>query len=74
MDLFLKISVLKANVCWLAMEDVEEMKCPWKESAAKKKNNSWCPRGFDIQNSYYVLWITNPSPPPRNCGGVNIAL
>ena len=55
MDLFLKISVLKANVCWLAMEDVEEMICPWKESAAKKKNNSWCPRGFDIQNSYYVL-------------------
>ena len=67
MDLFLKISVLKANVCWLAMEDVEEMICPWKESAAKKKNNSWCPRGFDIQNSYYVLWITNPPfpPPPR---------
>ena len=42
-DLFLKISVLQANFCWLG--DVEEIICPWKESVAKKK---MCLRGFDV--------------------------
>ena len=35
MDLFLKISVLQANFCWLG--DVEEIICPWKERVAGKK-------------------------------------
>ena len=43
MDLFLKISVLQANFCWLG--DVEEIICPWKESVAKKKMYL---RGFDV--------------------------
>ena len=30
MDLFLKLSVLQANFCWLG--DLEKMICPWKES------------------------------------------
>ena len=34
-DLFLQISVLQENVCWLG--DVKEMICPWKESVAGKK-------------------------------------
>ena len=38
MDLFLKISVLQVNFCWLG--DVEETICPWKESVAEKKNVS----------------------------------
>ena len=35
MDLFLKISVLQANFCWLG--DVKEIVCPLKESVAGKK-------------------------------------
>ena len=35
MNLFLKISVLQRNFCWLG--DVEEMICPWKENVASKK-------------------------------------
>ena len=35
MDLFLKISVLEANFCWVG--DVEEIICPSKESVAGKK-------------------------------------
>ena len=34
MDLFLKISVLEANFCWVG--DVEEIICSWKESVAGK--------------------------------------
>ena len=34
MDLFLKLSVLQANFCWLG--DVEEM-ITWKDSVAGKK-------------------------------------
>ena len=37
-DLFLTISVLQANFCWLG--DVEEIICPWKKSVAKKRNVS----------------------------------
>ena len=33
-DLFLKISVLQANVCWLGVLD--KIICPWKESDAGK--------------------------------------
>ena len=35
MDLFLKISVLQANVCWLG--DVEKIICPWKGIVVGKK-------------------------------------
>ena len=35
MDLFLKISVLRANFCWL--EDLEEIICSGTESFAGKK-------------------------------------
>ena len=35
MDLFLKISVVQANFCWLG--GVEEITCPWMESVAGKK-------------------------------------
>ena len=34
-DLFLIISVLQANFCWI--EDFEEMICPWLERVAGKK-------------------------------------
>ena len=33
--LFLKISVLQANFCWLG--DLERVICPWKEAVAGKK-------------------------------------
>ena len=33
-ELFLKISVLQANVCWLG--DLDKIVCPWKESDAGK--------------------------------------
>ena len=35
MDLFLKISVLQANFCWVG--DVEEMICSWEETVAGKR-------------------------------------
>ena len=34
MDLFLKITVLQANSCWL--EDLDKIICPFKESVAGK--------------------------------------
>ena len=43
MDLFLKISVLQANFCWLG--DLGEIICPWTESVAGKKVNSGCLKG-----------------------------
>ena len=46
MDLSLKISVLQANFCWL--RDFEEVICPWKESVAGKRDNSWWSREFDV--------------------------
>ena len=46
MDLFLKISVLQANVC--SMGDVEEIICPWKESCCWEIDNSGYSRGFDL--------------------------
>ena len=47
MDLFLKISALQANFCWL--EDLEEIICSGKESfAGKNKDNCWCLRGIDV--------------------------
>ena len=33
-ELFLKISVLQANDCWLG--DLDKIVCPWKESDAGK--------------------------------------
>ena len=47
MDLFLKISVLHANFCWL------DGRCgrnnsPWKESVAGKKDNLGRQRGFEV--------------------------
>ena len=33
-ELFLKISVLQVNVCWLG--DLDKIVCPWKESDAGK--------------------------------------
>ena len=35
MNLFLKLSVLQRNFCWLG--DVEEIIDPWKENVASKK-------------------------------------
>ena len=42
MDLFLKISVLQANFCWLG--DLDKIICPWKESDAGKLENCGCLR------------------------------
>ena len=43
MDLFLKLSVLQANFCWLG--DLEKMICPWKESIGGERTSqggNWC--------------------------------
>lgn len=40
MDLLHKMSVRKANFCWLG--DLEKMICPWKESVPGKIDNSGC--------------------------------
>ena len=40
MDLLHKMSVRKANFCWLG--DLEKMICPWKESVPGKIDNSEC--------------------------------
>jgi len=42
MDLFLKISVLQADFCWLG--DLDKIICPWKESDAGKLENCGCLR------------------------------
>lgn len=49
MDLFLKLSDLQANVCWLG--DVEEIICPLKESVAGKKIiEGGVSKGISIRN------------------------
>ena len=49
MDLFLKLSDLQANFCWLG--DVEEIICPLKESAAGKKIiEGGVSKGISIRN------------------------
>ena len=46
MDLFLKISVLHANFCWLG--DVEEIIVLGRKVLLGKKDNSGCQRGFEV--------------------------
>ena len=62
MDLFLKISVLQANFCWVG--DLGKIICPWRECV-----NSGRLRGFNVLNSWYVLFVRylflKTSPPPR---------
>ena len=75
MDLFLKISVLQANFCWL--EDFEKIICPCKESVAGKKTIQGV-REDDLMSPNAVLWhlseIHTFFPPPSPTEGPNFAL
>ena len=68
MELFLKISVLQANFCWLG--DVEEIICPWEGQCCWVKDNSRCLRVWgDLMSRITAMCYLSvtpfpPSPPP----------
>ena len=73
MDLFLKISVLEANFCWVG--DVEEIICSWKESVAGKNiiQGDWVDLMSRISFMCYVS-ETSPTRPLPTTEGLNFAL
>ena len=68
MDLFLKLSVLQANVCWLG--EVEEIICRLKENVAGKKIiEGGVSEGICIRNLAPL-----PPPPPFPTEGLKFEI
>ena len=70
MDLFVKISALQTNLCWLGDLEKNNMslkgKCCWEidNSGCLRQLDLTMMRGFGVQNSCYLLFVRSPFPLP----------
>ena len=77
-NLFLKISVLQANLFWLG--DFEKIICPWKESVSLERTIQGV-RGYLISQNAVMWYLSEthvfalpPPPPPQPTKGLGFAL